>query len=590
MPFFKCSVSLAYHAGAAALLMLLGGSNAALSQQSAPQQYIMLPGDQLLLSRLTSGSEFGPYLYELRAHFFHLDADTDGKLTQRDIDLHTSMEALQARAMALNSIMRLDLDGDGAVTEDEIRRTARYERRGQVALAASNSAGQKQAADAEEQIENYVRSVMALDTDKDGKVSFSEAGKYGEPIRRRAAVQDGGLSALVRQAMTLATQPPYELTLVDYQAAGEALFRKIDSDNDFKISQQELADYRRKPEPPDAAVRDAAAEAAKKRLAEQTEIAQKKREAVEAERSACAMPKASDKARVVLFSGYQTEALSSVTLGSQDVVVRAGRVVVEPGPEPLYIVISTYSATIWQISGATERIERIVMSSSQTGPKGGNAQRLSLVGATGIAPEQVFFFPRSDCLGYFYESPSSSSIGTLAMVRNATGKEPEVVASRYSLSSLAAPSGKIETVREQGQQPLVIEKSQGTLKIVGNSGNVIVQAGPSQARDETYRFFPGGVVDIDPKTVIASVPPAAYEVLPSQAGLVQLLSTGAVTQNKVGEYIVRQKIRFPPGLAGAHSVTFLIMKGTPYPDGDPAHSCVIMEETGERKAGTCRSR
>jgi hypothetical protein len=589
MPFFKCSVSLAYRAGVAAFLLSLGGSNAVLSQQSAPQQYIMPPGDQLLLSRLPNGSEFGPYLYELRAHFFHLDADTDGKLTQRDIDLHTLMEAIQARTMALNSIMRLDLDGDGAVTEDEIRRTARYERRGQVALAASNSAGKKQAADAEEQIENYVRSVMSLDSDKDGKVSFSEAGKYGEPSRRRAPGQDG-LSALVRQAMTLATQPPYELTLVDYQAAGEALFRKIDSDNDFKVSQQELTDYRRKPEPPDAAVRDAAADAAKKRLAEQTEIARKQQEAVEAERSACAMPKASEKARVVLFSGYQTEALSSVTLGSQDVVVHAGRVVIEPGPEPLYLVISTHSATIWQISGATERIERIVISSSRTGPKGGNAQRLSLVGATGIAPERVFFFPRSDCLSYFYESPSSSSIETVALVRNATGKEPEVVTSKYSVSSFAVPSGKIETVREQGQQPLVIEKGQGTLKIVGNSSKVIVQAGPSQARDEMYRFFPGGVIDIDPKTVVASMPPAAYEVLPSQAGLVQLLSTGAVTQNRMGEYIVRQKIRFPPGLAGAHSVTFLIMKGTPYPDGDPAHSCVIMEETGERKGATCRSR
>jgi len=75
----------------------------------------------------------------------------------------------------------------------------------------------------------------------------------------------------------VATQPPYELTVVDYQAAGEALFRKIDSDNDGKASQQELTDYRRKPEPPDAAVRNAAAEAAKIRLAEQVECAKKSR-------------------------------------------------------------------------------------------------------------------------------------------------------------------------------------------------------------------------------------------------------------------------------------------------------------------------
>jgi hypothetical protein len=76
----------------------------------------------------------------------------------------------------------------------------------------------------------------------------------------------------------------------------------------------------------------------------------------------------------------------------------------------------------------------------------------------------------------------------------------------------------------------------------------------------------------------------------AQTGLVQLLTAGAVTQNDSGEYIVRQKIRFPAGLSGADSVTFLIMKGTPYPDGDPAHSCVIVEETGESKGSNCRTR
>ena len=103
-----------------------------------------------------------------------------------------------------------------------------------------------------------------------------------------------------------------------------------------------------------------------------------------------------------------------------------------------------------------------------------------------------------------------------------------------------------------------------------------------------YRFSPGGVTEIDPKTVVGSVPAASYEVLPQQAGLVQLLASGDLKQNSVGEYIVRQKIRFPAGLYGAHSVTFLVMKGTPYPDGDPGHSCVIVEESGEKKGAGCR--
>jgi hypothetical protein len=56
------------------------------------------------------------------------------------------------------------------------------------------------------------------------------------------------------------------------------------------------------------------------------------------------------------------------------------------------------------------------------------------------------------------------------------------------------------------------------------------------------------------------------------------------------QYLARRKIRFPAGLFGALSATFLIMKGTPYPDGDPAHSCVIVEDTGESKGANCRTR
>jgi len=162
------------------------------------------------------------------------------------------------------------------------------------------------------------------------------------------------------------------------------------------------------------------------------------------------------------------------------------------------------------------------------------------------------------------------------------------VAAKYSVSGFAVPSGKIETLKDDRPQPLIIQKSQGTLNIIGDSSNVIIQAGPSRARDELYRSFPGGVIDIDPRTVVANVPVAAYEVLPAEAGLVQLLATGALTQNSSSEYVVRQKIRFPAGLPGP--MTFLIRKGIPYPDGDPGSSCVIMEATGESKGWACRSR
>jgi Ca2+-binding EF-hand superfamily protein len=511
---------------------------------------------QLLLQRIPVGTVLDRYLESLRNDFFVIDADTDGQIIQRDIDLHTVMEGIQVRTNAVNTVMRYDLDGDGFVTEDEIRRGMNYDLRVQIGLAAFNKVNKPQLPGAgpdaaAKQIDHMVRTIVALDADNDGKVSMAEAAKFGAPGNRVRGAS--GQAERARQLLTIDGASRGTLTLAEYQAAGEALFRQIDTDKDGVVSQQELADY-----------------------------------STRAERVGCEMPAASEKAKVVLLSSYETEALSSVTLGSQDNVVHAGRVVVEPGSEPLYLVIASYSPTIWQFSGAVERVERLVMTSSRTGPNSGEANQRSLVGATGITQEKVSFFSKSNCLTYFSETPSSASLQTVAAIRAGSGKAPQTVAAKYSIAGFNVPSGAIESVREQKKGPLIIEKTQGTLKVIGDASNVIVQAGPSRAKDEMYRFSPGGVIEIDAKTVVGSVPATRYEVLPQEAGLVQLLASGALKQNSLGEYIVREKIRFPAGLYGAHSVTFLVMKGAPYPDGDPGHSCVIVEETGDKKGAGCR--
>lgn len=535
--------------------ILLAGSIAlvALSPAWSQQGRATPSAQQLLLQRIPAGAVLDRYIDLLRNDFFLVDADSDGQITQRDADLHTVMEGIQARTNAVNMVMRYDLDGDGLVTEDEIRRGMKYSLRVQLGVAAFNRGNTPQlpGGDATKQIDDMVRTILALDADNDGKVGIAEAAKFGAPANRVRGAS--GQAERVRQLLTIEGASKGTLALAEYQAAGDALFRQIDTDKDGVVSQQELSDHHKR-----------------------------------VERAGCEMPGASEKAKVVMLSSYETEALSSVTLGSQDSVVHAGRVVVEPGSEPLYVVIASYSPTIWQFSGAVERVERLVMTSSRTGPNSGDANQRSLVGATGIAPERIHFFNKSNCLTYFSETPSSASLQTIAAIRSGAGKAPETVAAKYSVAGFKVPSGAIESVREQKKGPLIIEKTQGTLTVIGDASNVIVQAGPSRAKDEMYRFSPGGVVDIDAKAVVGSAPATRYEVLPQQAGLVQLLASGTLKQNSLGEYIVRDKIRFPAGLYGAHSVTFLVMKGAPYPDGDPGHSCVIVEENGEKKGSACR--
>ena len=99
--------------------------------------------------------------------------------------------------------------------------------------------------DPEKRVDDTVRTIMALDTDKDGKVTVSEAAKYTYPQMYRD-LGFPNLPVRTRKALTLESSTKGEITLKDYEAAGVALFRKVDTDtNDGKISQQELDAYRK---------------------------------------------------------------------------------------------------------------------------------------------------------------------------------------------------------------------------------------------------------------------------------------------------------------------------------------------------------
>ena len=213
--------------GLVAVGILLVATPAGVAQTSPPS-----PSEPIRIPLLPyGGATLDRYFERLRQEFSQLDADADGKITQSDVDLHTLMEEVMLRAFATQFVMRFDLDGDGAVTEDEIRRASRYYYR----AAARGS---------QHHVEDDVRSVMALDTDKDGKVSVGEAGKYRYPEMQRNLGLPGD-SLRARLALTLESNSGNGITLQDFTTAGEALFRKIDADHDGKTSQEELAAYRR---------------------------------------------------------------------------------------------------------------------------------------------------------------------------------------------------------------------------------------------------------------------------------------------------------------------------------------------------------
>jgi hypothetical protein len=105
-------------------------------------------------------------------------------------------------------------------------------------------------------------------------------------------------------------------------------------------------------------------------------------------------------------------------------------------------------------------------------------------------------------------------------------------------------------------------------------------------------FHPGGVVEVDAKSVVSIQPATPYSVLPEEAGLLQLLHRGDLMADGYGNmtFVINRQIRFPAELYGPHLRHFLLPPGVPMPSGDPGHSCVKSEETGKilTNNGSCR--
>jgi Ca2+-binding EF-hand superfamily protein len=519
-----------------------------------------VPAADVLAIRLTAGATMERFVDALRSEFQQLDADGDDRITGDDLALHDAHTAAMMRSMTAVKIMTADLDDDGVVTADELRRKLQYDRRNQA--PAPSNAGQS--------VEQEVARTMAADADKDGRITWQEAVAAVKARPNYSATVASGHGPRLRAMLALASDGK-TVRWSDVESAAPAVFRAADSDGNGTISQDELEAYRRTQQ-----------EAARKRLSEQRRV-ERPQPGLDT-RQNCLMPKASEAARVVLVSAYESEAVSTVAIGSEDIATETGQIIVEPGAEPLYLVVSSFRPIIWRVSGSTERLERVVLTANNTGPNRGMPGETPLAALTGVPAERVSFLGHNQCLPYFTEAPSTAAAKAIAVVRREAGKEPAVLAAHYAVGTFLVPSGETRTVGSRGPRPsIVIRKTTGSLVIMGG-GSVTVETGERDLISELYRFNPAGIVDIDPASVVSSAPVMRYEVMPQQSGLLQLLQSGALARNRSGEFLIKQKIRFPAELFGAHSVKFLLLRGVPKPDGNPGHSTIISEETGESVA------
>lgn len=504
-----------------ALALICGAANA---QQASMADSI----PPYFLERIGLGGGEQP-LYQERflviamADFRKLSGD-DQVLDRSDIDAMEAVQSAYYRSMIVQTIMSNDVNGDGSVTEGEIRQSF-------VVSSERQIPGN---------LDGLVKGYLVADANGDKTITMDEATAFAKDHPADARPGSGNPVAKMETLLTFAPAGSDRLTAADLDAAARAAFATADQNANGQLDDAELAPVRQE---------------ARKLFRSRPMMPL----------AGCKFPKISPDARLVFVAGYESETISNLTVAGQDEATGTQEIAVSPGKGPVYIVASSFNPMIWRLTGAVDRVETFVSTSKR------NADGKIASGVTGIAAAKANFL-QAECvpLSETFADGGVAKVGDVMI--QLVGRKADEVFFRYAPDF---PSGEIGGSAVK------------SVDLPGTQAKPLA-AYPKSASRETYeamlRYSPGGTFTINPKWVVSNAQVEPYAILPKGAGLLQLEIDGAivraVSRGRPSYRIVKNIRRFPPGLNGALSVAFSLAPGVALPAGNAGHSTVLSEETG----------
>ena len=214
-------------------------------------------------------------------------------------------------------------------------------------------------------------------------------------------------------------------------------------------------------------------------------------------------------------------------------------------------------------------------------------QPRALAGAVGLARDRVH--TSKGVLGCAPALP----VATEAAARSAAdqvgaglGRGPDMVIAAGTLGWLALPSGAMGGGGGGENASLIFERSGRQYVLWPEAGKLPPRVVTTEAgeglRADFQRFYPLGLARVKNGAVTGEARHGFYDVLPQEAGLIQLLEAGAIEVPAVVSRsagmrafrVLRPIPRFPAGLVGSHAADFRLAQDVPLPPGNPGSSSV----------------